>query len=286
MPSTRARPQFLLKGKRGRGTRPTCRLRRAARGRDATARGAPPSPCPIPFEEISLLRSPLSRSPASPRSPAASRGGGARPRAPRRPRRPRRRRRAGSRCRRRSPPRGACRSPRSSARRRPPCRDTAAPVVFLAWRAIFRTISSVTSWIERARSISRCVSFDSGARAGPPKSRSNPAPVIVSRSAKSKYSMSSRIEPSSQTWTSFSRISVRVLRLAVGREAHELVLAAVHLEAAEVRERRVEKAERVRETQLATACRAGCRCPIPSDDVAHSPTPSIVRMAASSYGDG
>ena len=69
----------------------------------------------------------------------------------------------------------------------PPARQRyRAPVVFFACRAIFRTISSVTSWIERARSISRCVSSDSGSRAGPPKSRSKPAPVIVSRSAKSK----------------------------------------------------------------------------------------------------
>ena len=62
--------------------------------------------------------------------------------------------------------------------------------------------------------------------------------------------MLSRIEPSSQTWTSFSRMSADVLRLAVGREAHQLVLAAVHLEAAEVRERRVEEADRVREPEL------------------------------------
>ncbi len=43
---------------------------------------------------------------------------------------------------------------------------------------------------------------------------------------------------------------VRVPRLAVRREAHQFVLAAVHLEPAEIGERRVEKTDRVREPQL------------------------------------
>src|SRR5262249_41212623 len=38
--------------------------------------------------------------------------------------------------------------------------------------------------------------------------------------------------------------------LAVRREAHQLVLSGVHLEAAELRECRIEKAERVREAEL------------------------------------
>ena len=41
-------------------------------------------------------------------------------------------------------------------------------------------ISSVTTCTEAARSISRCVSVDSGARGGPPKSRSKAPFVIVS----------------------------------------------------------------------------------------------------------
>ena len=41
------------------------------------------------------------------------------------------------------------------------------------WRAMRSMISSVTTWIEAARSISRCVSGDSGCRGGPPNSRSN-----------------------------------------------------------------------------------------------------------------
>ena len=41
-------------------------------------------------------------------------------------------------------------------------------------------ISSVTFWIDAAMSISRCVTGDSGARGGPPKSSSNFFDVIVS----------------------------------------------------------------------------------------------------------
>ena len=79
---------------------------------------------------------------------------------------------------------------------------------------------------------------------------------------------------------------LRVLRLAVGREAHHLVLAGVHLESGVVGERRVEQAERMRESGSRAAPRACCPCPNASDVVAHSPTPSIVSTAASSNGDG
>jgi hypothetical protein len=44
-----------------------------------------------------------------------------------------------------------------------------SPVMVCKWRAIFRTISSVTTWMDRAMSISRWVISDSAARAGPPK---------------------------------------------------------------------------------------------------------------------
>ena len=59
-----------------------------------------------------------------------------------------------------------------------------------------------------------------------------------------------RNEPSAFRSISFSRISVGVLRLAVGRQAHQLVLARVDREAAEVGEGRVEQAQRVRKAQL------------------------------------
>jgi hypothetical protein len=74
-------------------------------------------------------------------------------------------------------------------------------------------------------------------------------------------------------------------RLAVGREPHQLVLAAVDLEAAVVGERRVEQAERVREADLLQQAQR-LPSPTPTEVVAHSPTPSIVRIAASSNGDG
>ena len=79
---------------------------------------------------------------------------------------------------------------------------------------------------------------------------------------------------------------VGVARLAVGREAHQLVLAGVDLEAGEVGERGVEQPERVREVQLLRAARCALPLPMPIDAVAHSPTPSRVRIAASSNGDG
>jgi len=49
--------------------------------------------------------------------------------------------------------------------------------------------------------------------------------------------------------------------------------------------RRVEEPDRMREPHLGDHVEALPR-PRPTDDVAHSPTPSIVRIAASSYGDG
>ncbi len=54
------------------------------------------------------------------------------------------------------------------------------PVISRAWRASLRTISSVTSWIDFARSISRWVIGDSGGRAGPPNSAAN-LPLVISR---------------------------------------------------------------------------------------------------------
>src|SRR2546421_234174 len=44
---------------------------------------------------------------------------------------------------------------------------------------------------------------------------------------------------------------VHIFRLAVGREADELVFAGVHAEAGEVSERRIQEAERVRKMQFA-----------------------------------
>ncbi len=53
------------------------------------------------------------------------------------------------------------------------------PVTRWTWRVVFSMISSATSWIEAARSISRPVSGDSGARGGPPNNASNLRVVIL-----------------------------------------------------------------------------------------------------------
>ena len=52
----------------------------------------------------------------------------------------------------------------------PAMQQLSQPVTSRACRAILRTMSSVTTWIDAARSISRCVISLSGLRAGPPKS--------------------------------------------------------------------------------------------------------------------
>ena len=79
---------------------------------------------------------------------------------------------------------------------------------------------------------------------------------------------------------------------AVGGEPHHFVLVFVDREAEVGRERRVEHAERVRESDLAeerdvvsAARRPARRSPWPAVSVAHSPTPSAVRMAARRDGD-
>ena len=67
--------------------------------------------------------------------------------------------------------RGGCgRWPRSSAPRRRPGTDSSRPSRAWTCRAIRSMISSVTTWIDAARSISRWVSGDSGLRGGPPNS--------------------------------------------------------------------------------------------------------------------
>ena len=79
--------------------------------------------------------------------------------------------------------------------------------------------------------------------------------------------------------------ALRISRLAVGGQAHELVLARVDPEPAEVREGRVQQPERVREEELALELDPVSSA-TPMLLVAHSPTPSKVRIAAESNGDG
>jgi hypothetical protein len=77
-----------------------------------------------------------------------------------------------------------------------------------------------------------------------------------------------------------------VLRVAVGGGPHHLVLGGVHLEAEVVGEGAVEQPERVREADVVRISSKRLPRPTPWVAVAHSPTPSRVRMAASSNGDG
>ena len=77
-------------------------------------------------------------------------------------------------------------------------------------------------------------------------------------------------------------------RPPVGGEPHHLVLALVDLEAQESRERGVEHPERMgkRSSRARSIAHepSGCFIPRPTESVAHSPTPSAVRIAASRVG--
>ena len=81
-------------------------------------------------------------------------------------------------------------------------------------------------------------------------------------------------------------MALHVLRLAVGRQAHDLVLAGVDLEPGVVGEGGVEQPERVRKGNLPERRQLACPAPTHADVVAHSPTPSMQRTAAVSKGDG
>ena len=78
---------------------------------------------------------------------------------------------------------------------------------------------------------------------------------------------------------------VDVLRFAVRRESHHLVLAAVDFESGVVSERAVEQAHTVWIAKLLERVNS-FPFPMPMELVAHSPTPSIVSIAASSNGEG
>ena len=133
----------------------------------------------------------------------------------------------------------------------PPARQRfSAPVISWTCRAMRSMISSVTACIDAARSISRCVSGDSGLRGGPPKSRWNfadghrqPLAVVEVRHVHAERAVVLQVDQVLED-------QVGVLRLAVGGQAHELVFAGVDLEAGVVGEGRVEQAERVREPEL------------------------------------
>ncbi len=118
------------------------------------------------------------------------------------------------------------------------------PVCACTCRAMRSMISSVTSWIEAAMSISRCVSGDSGCRGGPPNSRSNfvrghrqPLAVVEVRHVHAERAVLLQVD---------QLVAGSARRTSARRrgQAHQLVLAGVDPEAAEVGEGRIEQPQR------------------------------------------
>jgi hypothetical protein len=68
-------------------------------------------------------------------------------------------------------------------------------------------------------------------------------------------------------------------------QSHNLVFAGIDSESREIGERRKSRPHRVREMDLLGIV-IRFRSPIPAEVVAHSPTPSIVRITACSKGEG
>ena len=79
----------------------------------------------------------------------------------------------------RRPRAGSGRCRRSSAPRRRPGRGSSFPVTRATWRAMRSMISSVTTWIDAARSISRCVDRRLAVARRAAEERVEPASVIV-----------------------------------------------------------------------------------------------------------
>ena len=186
----------------------------------------------------------------------------------------------------RTVPRGAAgRWRRSSAPRRRPAPGSSAPVRRYSSRPMRSTTSSVTAWMLAARSMCRCVRSDSGRAGRPAEQRVEPGarhrqPLAVVEVV--------HVQPEAAVGLQVDQMLVDRIPVdgpAVRRKAHQLVFAAVDLEPAVVGERRVQQAERVRKREV-----VGQRDAVAAPDamvvVLHSPTPSSVRMAASSNGLG
>ena len=133
----------------------------------------------------------------------------------------------------------------------PPARQMfLAPVSFLTDRASRTTISSVTAWTDAARSMCFWFSSSSGLRGGPPNSCGE---LLVRHAQAGAIVEVALVEAEGAVFLEVDDVvqdRVLELRLAVGREAHHLVLARIDLEAGVVGEGRVEQAERVREVDL------------------------------------
>ena len=140
----------------------------------------------------------------------------------------------------------------------PPARQRArSPVAARAVRARRTMTSSVTAWTDAARSKWWSSSGDSAGRRGTPKSRSKAGPVIC-RPGEELEVVDVQAERAVRLDVDqLLSDEVGVDRAAVGGEAHQLVLAGVDLEPAEVGERRVQEAERVREADLGDRLEGG-----------------------------
>ena len=135
-----------------------------------------------------------------------------------------------------------------------------------AWRsrAMRSTISSVTFWTLAAMSQWNSSILDSGSRRGCPKSF---VEALVGHRQAVVVREVLHVQLERAVLAQVDEVLedlVVVLRLAVRRGAHHLVLGAVDLEAEVVGEGAVEQAERVREADLAGAARARCRARRPA----------------------
>ena len=125
----------------------------------------------------------------------------------------------------------------------------------------------------------RCVSSSSGLRGGPPNSASNllvrhrQAGAVVEVATGRAGTM-----PSSLRSISLSRIRSAILRLAVGREAHHLVLAGIDLEAGVVGEGRVEQARA--SAGSGSPCSISRLLPLPIADRRRRPLADAVHASA------
>ena len=124
------------------------------------------------------------------------------------------------------------------------------PVCRWTCRAVRSMTSSVTAWIEAARSISRCVSRLSGLPRRPaeepvelPRGHRQPLAVVEVAHVHAVRAVFLEVDQVLED-------QVLVDRLAVGGQAHDLVFAAVDAKAGIVGEGRVEQAQRMREADL------------------------------------
>ncbi len=125
------------------------------------------------------------------------------------------------------------------------------PVRACRSRAMRSTISSVTFWMLAAMSQWNCSISDSDSRRGLPEELRE---AVVRHGQAVVVGEVLHVQPERAVLAQVDEVLedlVEVLRLAVGRRAHHLVLGAVDLEAEVVGEGAVEQAERVREADLA-----------------------------------